>query len=104
MDFYTNVTNFGNTVLVRGVKNGQRVSERHKLAPTLFVPSKKPTNFKTLDDKYLIPVKHQSISEAKDFVEKSIKKIINKFFFTLILLFCLHDSPYLPHLLLPWYL
>ena len=69
MDFYTNVTNFGNTVLVRGVKNGQRVSERHKLEPTLFVPSKKPTNFKTLDDKYLIPVKHQSISEAKDFVE-----------------------------------
>ena len=69
MDFYTNVTNFGNTVLVRGVKNGQRVAERHKFEPTLFVPSKKPTEYKTLDDRFLIPVKHQSISEAKDFVE-----------------------------------
>ena len=40
MDFYTNVTVFGNSVLIRGIKNGERITARHKLKPTLFVPVK----------------------------------------------------------------
>ena len=44
------------------------------------------------------------LTEAKDFVEKSIKKINNNFFFTLTLLFCQHDLLCLRHPLLPWYL
>ena len=69
MDFYTNVTNFGNTVLVRGVKNGERVTARHKFQPTLFVPVKKPTEYRTLDNRYLTPVTHQTIKEAKEFLD-----------------------------------
>ena len=69
MDFYTNVTNFGNTVLVRGIKNGERVTARHKFQPTLFVPVKKPTEYKTLDNRYLTPVTHETIKDAKEFLE-----------------------------------
>ena len=70
MDFYTNVTVFGNSVLVRGIKNGERVTSRRKFQPTLFVPVKKPTQFRTLDNKYLTPVTQESIKGAKEFVEQ----------------------------------
>ena len=68
MDFYTNVTVFGNAVLVRGVKNGERITTRHKFQPTLFVPVKKQTNYKTLNNRYVTPVLQESIKEAKEFV------------------------------------
>ena len=65
MDFYTNVIVFGNSVLVRGIKNGERITARHKFQPTLFVPVKKQTQFKSLDGKFLTPVVQESIKEAK---------------------------------------
>ena len=68
MDFYTNVTVFGNSVLVRGIKNGERTTSRHKFQPTLFVPVKKQTQYKTLDGKFLTPVVQESIKDAKEFV------------------------------------
>ena len=70
MDFYTNVTVFGNAVLVRGIKNGERITTRHKFKPTLFVPVKKQTNFRTLDNKSVTPVIQESIKEAKEFVDQ----------------------------------
>ena len=69
MDFYTNVTVFGNSVLVRGIKNGERTTLRHKFQPTLFVPVKKQTQYKTLDGKFLTPVVQESIKDAKEFVD-----------------------------------
>ena len=39
-------------------------------APTLFLPSNKPTNWKTLFNESLEPMKFESIREAKDFVNK----------------------------------
>ena len=70
MDFYTNVINFGDYILVRGVKNGERITSRHKFQPTLFVPVKKKTQYKSLDGKYLAPVKQQSIKQARSFVQQ----------------------------------
>ena len=70
MDFYTNVTVFGNSVLVRGIKNGERTTARRKFQPTLFVPVKKQTQFKSLDGKSLTPVVQESIKEAKEFVDR----------------------------------
>jgi len=70
MDFYTNVISYGNSILVRGVKNGERITARHKYQPTLFVPVQKKTQYKTLDGKYLAPVKHQSIKSAKEFLSQ----------------------------------
>ena len=70
MDFYTNVIVFGNSVLVRGVKNGERITTRLKYKPTLFVPVKKQTQYKSLDGKYLTSVVQETIKEAKEFVEQ----------------------------------
>ena len=70
MDFYTNVTVFGNSVLVRGIKNGERTTARRKFQPTLFVPVKKQTQFKSLDGKFLTPVVQESIKDAKEFVDR----------------------------------
>ena len=70
MDFYTNVINFGDHILVRGVKNGERITTRHKFQPTLYVPVQKQTSYKSLDGKYLAPVKQQSIKTARAFVQQ----------------------------------
>ena len=70
MDFYTNVTVFGNSVLVRGIKNGERTTSRHKFQPTLFVPVKKQTPYKTLDNKWVTPVVQESIKDAKEFIDQ----------------------------------
>ena len=35
MDFYTNVISYGNSILVRGVRNGERTTARNKYQPTL---------------------------------------------------------------------
>ena len=43
MDYYTNVISYGNSILVRGVRNGERITARNKYQPTLFVPVQKET-------------------------------------------------------------
>ena len=70
MDFYTNVINFGDYILVRGVKNGERITARHKFQPTLYVPVQKQTQYKSLDGKYLAPVKQRTIKQARSFVQQ----------------------------------
>ena len=70
MDFYTNVIVFGNSVLVRGIKNGERVTSRLKYKPTLFVPVRKQTQYRSLDGKFLTPVVQETIKEAKEFVDQ----------------------------------
>ena len=70
MDYYTNVISYGNSILVRGVRNRERITARNKYQPTLFVPVQKQTQYKSLDGKYLTPVKHQSIKSAKEFLSQ----------------------------------
>jgi DNA polymerase elongation subunit (family B) len=60
----------GNTMLVRGVKNGERIIARHKFRPTLYVPVQKQTSQTSLDGKYLTPIIQESISSAKEFVSQ----------------------------------
>ena len=67
-NYYTNVASIGNNILYRGVKNGRRVKLKVAYTPTLFLPSQKITKFKSLDDAYLEPMKFNSISEAREFV------------------------------------
>ncbi len=51
MRFYTNVSQRFNKFLVRGYEDGKRFSKEVEYQPTLFVSSKKKTNYKTLDGK-----------------------------------------------------
>ena len=41
-----------------------------KYSPTLYVPVQKETDFKTLDGKYVTPMKFDTIKEAKAFIEQ----------------------------------
>ena len=70
MNFYTNVAPWGNHILVREYKNGERVNRKVKYSPTLYVPVQKPTEWKTLDGKYASPYKFDNIKEAKAFIEQ----------------------------------
>jgi len=70
MDFYTNVLQYGNFLLVRGVKDGERnINKRVKYSPTLFAPVKKETPYKTLDGKYVTDIQFDTMREAKEHVE-----------------------------------
>ena len=69
-NYYTNVASVGNNILFRGIKNGRRVKLKIGYSPTLFLPSKKPTQFKSLEGDYLEPMKFETIREARDFVKR----------------------------------
>jgi len=68
--FYTNVQSFGNNILYRGIVEGKRVKQRIEYSPSLFVPSKKVTNFTTLEGQYLDQKIFGDIREARDFIKQ----------------------------------
>ena len=68
--YYTNVVVQGNHVLYRGVSNGRRVKEKISYSPTLFLPAKKPSEYKTLFNEPLEPMKFENVREARDFVKR----------------------------------
>ena len=70
MKFYTNVQLVGNTILYRGYEHGERVIHRDSFSPTLFVTANKETRHKTLDGKYVKPIKFESVREARDFMKR----------------------------------
>ena len=53
MNFYTNITRWGNNLLLREVVNGQRINQKIKYCPTLYSKVNKPTEYKTLNDELL---------------------------------------------------
>jgi DNA polymerase elongation subunit (family B) len=68
--YYTNVFNYGNHIFYRGVKDKRRVRMKIQYSPTLFLPSKKPTEWKSLNGDYLEPMKFENIRDARDFVKR----------------------------------
>ena len=69
MRFYTNITQWGNNLLLREVVNGERINRKVKYSPTLYASVLKETKFKTLDGKYVTPIKHNTIKDAKEWIE-----------------------------------
>jgi len=69
-DFYTNVAQFGNEILIRGVQNGKSFDDRVYFQPTMYHQYKDKTKYKSLDGKYLIPKKFKSIKDAKEFIQR----------------------------------
>ena len=68
MSFYTNVLQWGNFLLVREVKNGQRQNSRIKYSPTLYSPVKQKTGYKTLNGEHVLPQTFETMKEAKEWV------------------------------------
>ena len=70
MNFYTNVQMVGDHFLVRGYENGRHFMTREKFSPTLFVPSKKETKYKTLQGEYVESIQPGSVRDCREFIKK----------------------------------
>jgi len=70
MRFYTNVFQIGNDILIRGYENGKHFSDRQKFQPTLFVPTKRKSKWRTLDNLPVEPVKPGTIRDCREFIDK----------------------------------
>lgn len=68
--FYTNITNVGDNILFRGVKNGKRIRQKIKYKPKLFVRSNKPSKWSTLNGDPVEEMPFLSIRDARDFVKQ----------------------------------
>ncbi len=69
-NFYTNVQCFGNNILYRGIIDGKRVKQKIEYSPSLYLPSKRKTNFTSLDGVYLDQKIFGDIRSARDFVKQ----------------------------------
>jgi len=57
-------------VNTRGYKNGKRFVKQEQYNPTLYIPSRKESEYKTLSGEYVEPVKMGDIREASQFSKK----------------------------------
>ena len=70
MEFYTSVHPVGDKILVRGYQNGRAYQRKIDFYPTLFVTSKEPSKWKTLEDTYVDEIKPGGIRETRDFIKR----------------------------------
>ena len=71
MSFYTNVHRLGNNILFRGISDdGERFRDRVEYKPTLYVPTKEKTKFRTLEDKPVGEIRPGNMKECGDFIRK----------------------------------
>ena len=77
MNFYTNVSRYGNMILLRGYDHGKRVQEKIKYEPTLFVTTNRPTSWKALDGTPVGQIKFDSMRSAKEWVDKYLEILNN---------------------------
>ena len=68
--FYTNVAVRGDNVLYRGYENGQAIQKKIPYSPTIFLPTQKETDWKTLDGVPVEPFNAGSMSETKKFIDQ----------------------------------
>jgi len=70
MNFYTNVSRYGNMLLYRGYENGKKISKRIKFKPTLFVSTPKG-EWTTLNGKPCAPIQFDSMRDAKEWISNN---------------------------------
>ena len=60
----------GNNILYRGVINGKRVKERVEYSPSLFIQSKRETNFRSLEGEHLQQKLFGDMREAREYIKQ----------------------------------
>ena len=70
MNFYTYARHYGDKILVRGVRNGERFQAKHDFRPTLFVKSDKPSQYKSIYGENVSPIQFESNKEATAFYDR----------------------------------
>lgn len=68
--FYTNVVPVGNNILYRCIKDGRRLTEKRYISPSLYVPTQKETQYKTIDGRPVEEIQFEDIKACKNFVEQ----------------------------------
>ena len=68
-NFYTNVIQKGDTLLIRAIEDGKRVQRTVRYRPTRYTPSREKTKFKTLEGKSLKPIQLSGMKEAREFLK-----------------------------------
>jgi DNA polymerase elongation subunit (family B) len=68
--YYTNVACVGKNILYRGIKNRRRVNYKIPYAPTLYLISDKPSEYKTLFGENLKPIEFEDVREARNFFKQ----------------------------------
>jgi DNA polymerase elongation subunit (family B) len=70
-EFYTNIAMRGKYILYRGIdEKGNRISRQEEFHPTMYVLSKKKTDWTTLDGHYVEPVKPGNIPDTREFINQ----------------------------------
>ena len=70
MNFYTSVNRYGNSILYRGVENGERVAKKVPFMPTLFVNSSHETGWFNLQNQPVMPKTFDTMRDARDFIKQ----------------------------------
>ena len=71
MEFYTSVVQYGSKMLVRGYdESGNAFKHRVDFMPTIYVSSKVPTDFKTLDGKYVGAIQPGTIKDTREYIDR----------------------------------
>ena len=71
MSFYVSVDHYGKNILYRGYTDtGKRFEHKYPFKPKLFLPSQKPSGWKTMDKRDVIPIEFDNRHEMSDFVKK----------------------------------
>jgi len=70
MKFYTNISQRGDNILVRGYENGQRFNRKIPYKPYLFIQSDKQTDYKSLDGISVDKLEFDSLSGARNFIKR----------------------------------
>jgi DNA polymerase elongation subunit (family B) len=70
MEFYTSVHPIGDRIFIRGVENGKRYQRKLDFSPTLYVTSKKPSKWKTLEGTFVDEVQPGSIKDTREFIKR----------------------------------
>jgi DNA polymerase elongation subunit (family B) len=60
----------GNNILYRGIINGKRVKERVEYSPSLFIQSKRETNFRSLEGEHLQQKLFGDMREAREYIKQ----------------------------------
>lgn len=70
-NFYTSVEKNGNKILYVGYENGKKVSFQEEFHPTLFIPTKEKTEYRTLFGKKVDSIKPGNMWECKQWIERN---------------------------------
>lgn len=71
MSFYVSVDHYGKNILYRGYTDtGKRFEHKYPFKPKLYLPSGKPTGWKTMDNRDVMPIEFDNRHEMSDFVKK----------------------------------